>query len=83
VLAPDPQLSIDLQLIGGVIIMQTLSAIVLGLWRTIAHCWALLAGWAVGVLSGLLMLYDTHKPSDRPRALRRRPVRPLELRFRD
>jgi solute:Na+ symporter, SSS family len=59
VLALDPQFSIDLQLIGGVIILQTLPAIVLGLWRTLVHRWALLAGWAVGLGSGLWMLYDT------------------------
>ena len=63
VLALDPQFSIDLQLIGGVIILQTLPAIVLGLWRTIAHRWALLAGWAVGLASGMLMLYDTPNPA--------------------
>ena len=45
VLALDPQFSIDLQLIGGVIILQTLPALVLGLWRTFVHRWALLAGW--------------------------------------
>jgi SSS family solute:Na+ symporter len=59
VLALDPQFSIDLQLIGGVIILQTLPALVLGLWRTFAHRWALLAGWAAGLLAGLVMLYDT------------------------
>jgi solute:Na+ symporter, SSS family len=59
VLALDPQFSIDLQLIGGVIILQTLPAIVLGLWRTLVHRWALLVGWAVGLGSGLWMLYDT------------------------
>jgi len=59
VLALDPQFSIDLQLIGAVIILQTLPAIVLGLWRTLVHRWALLAGWAVGLGSGLWMLYDT------------------------
>ena len=59
VLSLDPQFSIDLQLIGGVIILQTLPALVLGLWRTFAHRWALLAGWAVGLATGLVMLYDT------------------------
>jgi SSS family solute:Na+ symporter len=63
VLALDPQFSIDLQLIGGVIILQTLPAIVLGLWRTLVHRWALLAGWAVGLASGLWMLYDTPNPA--------------------
>lgn len=59
VLSLDPQFSIDLQLIGGVIILQTLPALVLGLWHTFAHRWALLAGWAAGLLAGLLMVYDT------------------------
>jgi SSS family solute:Na+ symporter len=59
ILALDPQFSIDLQLIGGVLILQTLPPIVLGLWRTGAHRWALLGGWAAGMVTGLLMLYDT------------------------
>jgi SSS family solute:Na+ symporter len=59
ILALDPQFSIDLQLIGGVLILQTLPALILGLWRTFAHRWALLAGWALGLASGLYMLYDT------------------------
>ena len=48
ILGLDPQFSIDLQLIGGVIILQTLPAIVLGLYTRWFHRWALLAGWAVG-----------------------------------
>ncbi len=63
VLSLDPQFSIDLQLIGGVIILQTLPALVLGLWRTFAHRWALLAGWAAGLVAGMLMVYDTPNPA--------------------
>ncbi len=37
ILALDPQFSIDLQLIGGVIILQTLPAIVLGLYTQWFH----------------------------------------------
>jgi solute:Na+ symporter, SSS family len=59
VISLDPQFSIDFQLIGGVIILQTLPALVLGLWRTSVHAWALLAGWAAGLISGMLMLYNT------------------------
>src|SRR3954452_22239856 len=59
ILVLDPQFSIELQLIGGVLILQTLPPIVLGLWRTAMHRWALLCGWAVGIASGLYMLYDT------------------------
>jgi SSS family solute:Na+ symporter len=63
ILALSPQFSIDLQLIGGVLILQTLPALVLGLWRHFLHHWALLAGWAVGLVSGLWMLYDTPNPT--------------------
>jgi len=62
ILAIDPQFSIDLQLIGGVIILQTLPAILLGLYTGWAHRWALLAGWAAGLVAGMLMLYDTPNP---------------------
>src|SRR5215212_5936862 len=59
ILVLDPQFSIDLQLIGGVLILQTLPPIVLGLWRTNLHRWALFAGWLAGIVTGLLMLYNT------------------------
>jgi SSS family solute:Na+ symporter len=62
IIAIDPQFSIDLQLIGGVIVLQTLPAIVLGLYTAWAHRWALLAGWAAGLVAGLYMLYDTPNP---------------------
>ncbi len=55
----DPQFSIDLQLIGGVIILQTLPALVFGLYTRWFHRWALLAGWAVGLGLGLWMAYVT------------------------
>jgi solute:Na+ symporter, SSS family len=63
ILLLDPQFSIDLQLIGGVIILQTLPAIVIGLYTRWCHGWALLAGWLVGLLAGLYMLYDTPNPT--------------------
>jgi SSS family solute:Na+ symporter len=59
ILVLDPQFSIDLQLIGGVIILQTLPPIVLGLYSRWTHAWGLLAGWAAGLVAGLVMLYDT------------------------
>jgi SSS family solute:Na+ symporter len=63
VLVLDPQFSIDLQLIGGVIILQTLPTLVLGLWRTFVHRWALFAGWAIDMAAGLYMVYDTPNPA--------------------
>jgi solute:Na+ symporter, SSS family len=59
ILALDTQFSIDLQLIGGVIILQTLPAIVIGLYSRAAHAWGLLAGLVLGLASGLYMLYNT------------------------
>jgi len=46
------QQAIDLQLLGGVWILQTGPAVVLGLYTRWFHRWALLAGWAVGMVSG-------------------------------
>ncbi|HEX2104468.1 MAG TPA: sodium:solute symporter [Solirubrobacteraceae bacterium] len=63
ILLLDPQFSIDLQLIGGVIIVQTLPALVIGLYSRVLHAWGLLAGWAVGMVAGLYMLYDTPNPN--------------------
>ena len=40
--------AIELQLLGGVWILQTLPAIVIGLYTRWLHRWALVAGWAVG-----------------------------------
>jgi SSS family solute:Na+ symporter len=62
IIAIDPQFSIDLQLIGGVIVLQTLPAIVLGLYTVWFHRWALLAGWAAGLTTGMIMLYKTPNP---------------------
>jgi SSS family solute:Na+ symporter len=62
ILVLDPQFSIDLQLIGGVIILQTLPPIVLGLYTRWFHGLGLLAGWAVGLTVGMWMLYVTDNP---------------------
>lgn len=62
ILALEPQFSIDLQLIGGVLILQTLPAIAFGLLTRWFHAWALLCGWAAGLVGGLLMLYNTANP---------------------
>ena len=49
------QYAINLQLLGGVWIIQTLPAIVVGLYTRWLHRWALLIGWAVGMLTGTAM----------------------------
>ena len=59
ILLLDTQFSIDLQLIGGVIIVQTLPAIVIGLYSRAAHAYGLLAGLIAGLASGLYMLCKT------------------------
>jgi SSS family solute:Na+ symporter len=64
ILVMDPQFSIDLQLIGGVIILQTLPAIVLGLYSAWCHRGALIAGWAAGLAVGLSMLYTTENAAN-------------------
>ncbi|MFI6519299.1 monocarboxylate uptake permease MctP [Spirillospora sp. NPDC050679] len=58
ILLLDPEFSIDLQLIGGVIILQTLPAVGLGLVTRWFHRGALLVGWAGGLVAGLWMLYE-------------------------
>ncbi|HKR52341.1 MAG TPA: sodium:solute symporter [Pseudonocardiaceae bacterium] len=59
----DPQYAIDLQLIGGVLILQTLPAVAIALYTRWFHRWGLLAGWAAGLAWGLAMLYDIPNPT--------------------
>jgi len=54
----DPQFSIDLQLIGGIIILQTAPAVAIGLYTRWLHRGGLIAGWAVGMALGMWMLYQ-------------------------
>jgi SSS family solute:Na+ symporter len=63
ILLLDPEFSIDLQLIGGVIILQTLPAVGLGLFTRWFHRGALVAGWATGLAAGLWMLYQIPNPA--------------------
>jgi SSS family solute:Na+ symporter len=59
----DPQYAIDLQLIGGVIILQTLPAVAIALYTRWLHRWALVAGWVVGLGWGMIMLYGIPNPA--------------------
>ncbi|MGX7823834.1 monocarboxylate uptake permease MctP [Actinokineospora sp. 24-640] len=54
----DPQFSIDLQLIGGVMILQTLPAVAIALYTRWFHLRGLIAGWAVGMAWGMWLLYN-------------------------
>jgi SSS family solute:Na+ symporter len=58
ILGLDPQFSIDLQLIGGIIILQTLPAVALGLYTRWFHKWGLVAGWAAGMAVGFWTTYQ-------------------------
>jgi solute:Na+ symporter, SSS family len=51
------QFAINLQLLGGVWILQTLPAIVIGLYTRWLHRWAVFAGWAVGFAYGTWLAY--------------------------
>jgi SSS family solute:Na+ symporter len=54
----DTQFAIDMQLVGGVLILQTLPALALGLRSAWAHRWALVGGLAAGLVTGLVLLYQ-------------------------
>lgn len=56
--------ALDLQLLGGVWILQTFPAIVIGLYTRWFHRWALLVGWAVGMVYGTLVAYNNPKIGD-------------------
>ena len=49
------QYAIQLQLLGGIWIIQTLPSILLGLYTRWFNSWALLIGWAVGLVLGTWM----------------------------
>jgi len=56
--------ALDLQLLGGVWILQTFPAIVVGLYTRFFHRYALIAGWATGMLYGTLTAYGNPKIGD-------------------
>jgi len=49
------QYAIQLQLLGGIWIIQTLPAVMLGVYTRWFNDWALLVGWAVGIVTGTAM----------------------------
>src|SRR6202042_190351 len=58
VLALSKTFSINLQLLGGVWILQTFPSIVAGLYTRWFHRWALLAGWAAAMIYGTIVAYN-------------------------
>lgn len=62
VLTLDKQNAINFQLLGGIWILQTLPAIVFGLYTRWFHRWALLTGWAVGMAYGTITAYNVVNP---------------------
>ncbi|MFJ9696491.1 monocarboxylate uptake permease MctP [Kitasatospora sp. NPDC101183] len=62
VLGMDKQAAINLQLLGGLWILQTFVAIVGGLFTRWFHHWALFAGWAAGMVYGTWQAYEQHTP---------------------
>jgi SSS family solute:Na+ symporter len=58
VLGMDRQNAINLQLLGGVWILQTILSIVAGLYTRWFHRWALLLGWAAAMVYGTVVAYN-------------------------
>jgi SSS family solute:Na+ symporter len=52
------QYAIQLQLLGGIWIIQTLPAVMIGLYTRWFNSWALLVGWGVGTFAGTWMAVD-------------------------
>ena len=62
ILLLDPTYAIDLQLVGGIIILTTLPAVGLGLLTAWFHRGALIAGWIAATVVSLVMLYQIPGP---------------------
>ncbi|WP_285735093.1 monocarboxylate uptake permease MctP [Kitasatospora phosalacinea] len=65
VLRMDKQAAINFQLLGGLWILQTAVALVAGLFTRWFHRWALLAGWAAGMVYGTWTAWGISSPATR------------------
>jgi SSS family solute:Na+ symporter len=54
-----PDYALNLQLLGGIWILQTLPSVMLGLYTRWFHRWALLAGWLAGMATGSFIASKT------------------------
>ncbi|WP_138416537.1 monocarboxylate uptake permease MctP [Sinomonas gamaensis] len=62
VIAMDQSTAINMQLLGGIWILQTFPAVVAGLYTRWFDRWALLIGWAVGITFGTISAYSVVNP---------------------
>ncbi|HKC26703.1 MAG TPA: sodium:solute symporter [Jatrophihabitans sp.] len=62
VLGLDRQNALNMQLLGGVWVLQTFVSIVAGLYTRWFHRWALLAGWAAAMIYGTIAAYQQTVP---------------------
>jgi len=69
VLGLSSQYAIYLQLLGGVWIIQTLPAVILGLYTRWLNQWALLLGWAAGIVAGTWMAASVNFAASYPLSL--------------
>ncbi|MFC4620053.1 monocarboxylate uptake permease MctP [Camelliibacillus cellulosilyticus] len=60
------QYAINLQLLGGIWILQTFPSIIIGLYTNWFHRWALLLGWLAGMASGTYMAFSVNMASTYP-----------------
>jgi SSS family solute:Na+ symporter len=58
--------AVQLQLLGGIWIIQTLPPVMLGAYTRWFNAWALLVGWAVGTAAGTLMAFSTQLSNTYP-----------------
>ncbi len=65
VLTMDKTVAINFQLLGGIWILQTFPALVGGLFTRWFHRWALIAGWAVGMIYGTVAAYGVASPTQK------------------
>lgn len=65
VLGMDKTVAINFQLLGGIWILQTFPALVGGLFTRWFHRWALLGGWAVGMVYGTVAAYGVASPTQK------------------
>lgn len=63
VIAMDQSAAINMQLLGGIWILQTFPAVVAGLYTRWFDRWALLIGWAAGILFGTVSAYNVVNPA--------------------